>query len=130
MSYFNQVILLGRLTADPELTYTTNGNAVARFSLAVEEPQSKESRDAGEKPKVNFLDCVAWRSLAENLANYQKKGNLILVSGRLTKDSYKAQDGSKRYSTKVVADTIRFMPRGNGNKNKEKGGGDENPFLA
>lgn len=132
MADFNQVILMGRLTADPELRYTTSGTAVAKFTVAVNDPQSKEARDRGDKPKVNFLDCVAWRGLAENLANYQKKGSLVLVSGRLTKRSYDAQDGTKRYVTEVVAEKVQFMPKsgsgngGNGNNGSNGGNGGGN----
>lgn len=124
MADFNQVILMGRLTADPELRYTTSGTAVAKFTVAVNDPQSKESRERGDKPKVQFIDCVAWRGLAENLAKYQKKGNLILVSGRLSKRNYEAQDGSKRYVTEVVANEVQFMPKSNNGNNGSNGGND------
>jgi len=124
VSNFNQVVLMGRLTADPELRYTPTGTAVAKFTVAVNDPQSKESRERGDKPKVQFIDCVAWRGLAENLTKYQKKGNLILVSGRLSKRNYEAQDGSKRYVTEVVANEVQFMPKSNNGNNGSNGGND------
>jgi single-strand DNA-binding protein len=100
----NSVILIGRLTRDPELKYTTNGTAVCRFSLAV---QRKYNRD-----EVDFIDIVAWRGLAENCANYLAKGRLVAVEGRLQVRTYEGQDGQKRKVTEVIAEDVRFLEWG------------------
>ena len=92
----------GRITKDIEIRYTQSGKAVAGFSLAINEGY-------GEKKRTEYVDCVAWEKLAENLAQYQSKGSLVLVMGRLQKRSYEAQDGSKRYVTEIVAQDIEFM---------------------
>jgi len=117
MSNLNDVTLMGRLTKDPELKYTPNGKAVCQFTLAINRPQSKEAREKGDKPQADFIDCVTWGTQAENLANYQKKGSLILVKGRIQKRQYQNQEGENRYVVEVVADQIIFMPKGNGNGN-------------
>jgi single-strand DNA-binding protein len=100
----NKVVLIGRLTRDPELRYTTNGTAVCRFSLAVNRRYNREQTD--------FIDIVAWRGLAENCANYLGKGRLAAVDGSIQVRSYEAQDGQKRRVTEVVADDVRFLDRG------------------
>lgn len=100
----NKVVLIGRLTRDPELRYTTNGTAVCRFSLAVNRRYNRE--------QVDFIDIVAWRGLAENCANYLGKGRLAAVDGSIQIRSYEAQDGQKRKVTEVVADDVRFLDRG------------------
>ncbi|MDI9481066.1 MAG: single-stranded DNA-binding protein [Syntrophomonadaceae bacterium] len=100
----NKVVLIGRLTRDPELRYTTNGTAVCRFSLAVNRRYNRE--------QVDFIDVVAWRGLAENCANYLGKGRLAAVDGSIQVRSYEGQDGQKRKVTEVVADDVRFLDRG------------------
>ena len=101
----NQVTLIGRLTADPELRYTKNGTAVARFTLAVE--RNHKSAD-GEK-ETDFIDIRAWQGRAESCAKYLHKGDLFAVSGRLEIDTYQAKDGSKRKAPLVVADEACFI---------------------
>lgn len=98
----NKWIGCGRITKDIEIRYTQSGKAVASFSLAINEGY-------GEKKRTEYVDCVAWEKLAENLAQYQSKGSLVLVMGRLQKRSYEAQDGSKRYVAEIVAQDIEFM---------------------
>lgn len=97
----NRVILIGRLTRDPELRYTPNGTAVCRFTLAV---QRKFNRD-----EADFIDIVAWRGLAENCANYLSKGKLTAVEGRLQVRAYEGQDGQKRRAAEVIAEDVRFL---------------------
>lgn len=107
----NRVVLVGRLTRDPDLRYTPNGVAVANFTLAVNRPFTNQqgNRDA------DFINCVVWRRPAENLANYMKKGNLVGVDGRLQSRSYEGQDGKMVYITEVVADSVQFLEsRGSG----------------
>jgi single-strand DNA-binding protein len=109
----NKIILIGRLTRDPEPRYTTSGVAVTRFSLAVDRPYSNSQ---GER-ETDFIDIVTWRKLAENCANHLGKGYLVAVEGRLQIGSYEDNQGVKRKSADVVADNVRFLDRGkNGNK--------------
>ena len=119
----NKVILIGRLTKDPELRYTPgNGTAVTTLTLAVDNYNSK----TGEKG-ADFIPVVIWGKQAENTAQYMIKGSQIAISGRITTRSYDAKDGSKRYVTEVVADMfngVSFLSKGNGNNSST---GNSNP---
>lgn len=107
----NRIILIGRLTKDPELRYTSNGTAVCTFTLAVDRPFAKEGQQ-----KADFINCQAWQKTAEACANYLSKGKIAAVDGRLQIRSYEAQDGQKRWVTEVVAETVRFLsPKDAGN---------------
>lgn len=97
----NTVALHGRLTADPELKHTPNDIAVTSFSLAV-------NSGFGDKQKVSFLDCVAWRATAEFLDKYFVKGQELALTGALQTRSYTAKDGGKRKVTEIVAQSIDF----------------------
>ena len=101
----NRVVLVGRLTRDPELKYTTNGIANVRFSIAVNRTFPSQN---GER-QADFINCVAWRNQAENMAKFLRKGSLIGVEGRIETGSYQAQDGSTRYTTDVVCDSVQFL---------------------
>lgn len=101
----NRVVLVGRLTRDPDLRYTPSGVAVANFNIAVNRPFSNQQ---GER-EADFVNCVAWRRQAENLANFMKKGSLIGVDGRIQTRSYEGQDGKMVYVTEVVAESIQFL---------------------
>lgn len=102
----NKVILIGRLTRDPELKFTTGtGIAVATFSLAVDRNYVGQS---GQR-EADFINIVCWRKLAENVANNISKGRLVAVSGSIQTRKYQAQDGSNRYVTEVVADEVKFL---------------------
>ncbi|SFA42627.1 single-strand binding protein [Parageobacillus thermantarcticus] len=101
----NRVILVGRLTRDPELRYTPSGVAVATFTLAVNRPFTNQQ---GER-EADFINCVVWRRQAENVANFLKKGSLAGVDGRLQTRSYEGQDGRRVYVTEVVADSVQFL---------------------
>ena len=101
----NRVVLVGRLTRDPELKYTTNGIANLRFSIAVNRTFTSQN---GER-QADFINCVAWRGQAENMAKFLRKGSLIGVEGRIETGSYQAQDGSMRYTTDVVCDSVQFL---------------------
>ena len=94
----NVVILMGRMTRDPELKYTSGGKAFANFSLAVQKT----------KDEVEFIDCTAWEKTAETIAEYFRKGNRILIQGRLSGSNYE-QNGEKRKSTKVVVNSFEFV---------------------
>jgi single-strand DNA-binding protein len=105
----NQVVLIGRLTRDPELRYTAgSGIPVASFSLAVDRPFTNQQ---GER-ETDFINIVTWRKQAENVANYLKKGSLAAVAGRLQIRSYDDSQGVKRKVAEVVADNVRFLDRG------------------
>ncbi|GIN21963.1 MAG TPA: single-stranded DNA-binding protein [Bacillus bacterium] len=105
----NRVVLVGRLTKDPDLRYTPNGVPVANFTLAVNRTFTNQQ---GER-EADFINCVVWRRPAENVANFLKKGSLAGVDGRLQTRSYDDQDGKRVYVTEVVADSVQFLePRG------------------
>ena len=129
----NRVILVGRLTKDPDLRYTPNGVPVATFTLAVKRPFSNQQ---GER-ETDFINCVVWRRQAENAANYLKKGNLAGVDGRIQTRNYEGQDGKRVYVTEVLAESVQFLePKGSnssgysGDRSSENqyGGNDSNPF--
>ena len=101
----NKVILVGNLTKDPELTTTTNGVSVCRFTIAV----SRRYVGASGERETDFINVVVWRGQAENCHKYLKKGSKCGVIGALQTRSYDAQDGSKRYVTEVVADEVEFI---------------------
>ncbi|MBR8699060.1 single-stranded DNA-binding protein [Enterococcus casseliflavus] len=101
----NNVVLVGRLTKDPDLKYTGNGTAVATFTLAVNRNFTNQS---GER-EADFISCVIWRKPAETLANYAKKGVLIGVTGRIQTRSYDNQQGQKVYVTEVIADNFQLL---------------------
>ena len=101
----NQIVLMGRLTRDPELRRTQSGTAVASFTLAVDRPFS--SRDGGER-QTDFIDCVAWRNTAEFVSKYFVKGQMAAVTGRLQIRDWTDKEGGKRRSAEVVVDNVYF----------------------
>ncbi len=103
----NRIILIGRLTRDPELRYVPSGQPVAGFTLAVDRPFVNQQ---GERA-TDFIDIVAWRRLAEQVTQHLSKGRLVAVEGRLQIRSYETQDGQKRKVAEVVADAVRFLDR-------------------
>ncbi|WP_332634826.1 single-stranded DNA-binding protein [Halalkalibacter flavus] len=149
----NRVVLVGRLTRDPELRYTPNGVAVANFTLAVNRPFSNQQ---GER-EADFINCVIWRKQAENVANYLKKGSLAGVDGRIQTRSYDNNEGKRVFVTEVMAESVQFLePRGassnqgqgndyfgggsapggndfggrqNNNQNRSSGGFNDDPFA-
>lgn len=100
----NRVILIGRLTKDPELRYLPNGVATAGFTLAVDRPTSKD-----KEREADFIPVVTWRQLAETCANYLRKGRLCAVEGRIQVRNYENSEGRRIYVTEVVADNVRFL---------------------
>ena len=100
----NKVILIGRLTKDPDLRYTQSGAAVCSFTLAVDRPFTQ----GGEK-QADFINIVVWNKAAENCAKYLAKGRQAAVEGRLQIRSYDGNDGQKRWVTEVVADRVEFI---------------------
>jgi single-strand DNA-binding protein len=111
----NRVILIGRLTKDPELRYTPAGVAVTQFTLAVDRQFSgnKDEREA------DFIPIVTWRQLAETCANYLRKGRLAAVEGRIQVRNYENNEGRRVYVTEVIADNVRFLE----SSNRESSGG-------
>ena len=101
----NHIVIMGRLTRDPELRRTGSGIAVASFSVAVERDFS--GRDGGEK-ETDFIDCVAWRQTGEFVSKYFTKGRMIVVSGRLQIRSWTDKDGNKRRSAEIIVDNVYF----------------------
>lgn len=113
----NRAILVGRLTRDPELRHTNNDIPVCQFTVAVNRPYQGRS---GER-QADFINCVAWRNQAENLARYMRKGSLIGVEGSIQTRSYDDANGMRRYVTEVVCDSIHFLESKNARQ-------DYNPF--
>ena len=111
----NKVILVGNLTRDPELTTTNSGVSVCRFSLAV----TRRFQNSDGERDADFINIVVWRNLADICHKFLKKGSKCAVVGRLQTSSYEAQDGSKRYTTDVVADDVEFI-----STNRASEGGD------
>ncbi|WP_100406249.1 single-stranded DNA-binding protein [Bacillus solitudinis] len=108
----NRVVLVGRLTKDPELRYTPNGVAVGNFTLAVNRIRKQENG-----PDADFINCVVWQKPAENVANYLKKGSLAGIDGRIQTRSYDNNEGKRVFITEVVAETVQFLePKNSGNQ--------------
>jgi len=101
----NQIVLMGRLTRDPELRHTQSGTAVTSFSLAVD--RRYVSKDGGER-QTDFIDIVAWQNLGEFVSKYFVKGQMAAVTGRLQIRDWTDKDGNKRRSAEVVADNVYF----------------------
>lgn len=114
----NSVVLVGRLTKDPELKYTQGGIAVTRFTLAVNRPFSNQQ---GQR-EADFVNCVTWRKQAENTANYLRKGSLTGIEGRIQTSNFEGKDGNRVFMTEVVADSVQFLePR---SANADRSGGE------
>ncbi|QDI91662.1 single-stranded DNA-binding protein [Salicibibacter halophilus] len=120
----NRVVLVGRLTRDPELRYTPNGVAVANFGIAVNRPFTNQY---GER-EADFLNCVVWRKQAENVANYLKKGSLAGVEGRVQSRSYENREGRRVNVVEIQAESVQFLePR---NVTANRGGDDQGVGAA
>ena len=104
----NNVSLVGRLTADPELRYTSDNRPYVRAAVAVDRNISKEEKDAG-KQSADFISCVFWNKNAENLAKFMKKGSRIAITGQIRTGSYDLDDGTKRYTTDVRVISVTFL---------------------
>lgn len=101
----NRAVLVGRLTKDPDLRYTSTGKAVANFTIAVNRPFTTQN---GER-EADFVNCVIWNKAAENLANYMSKGQLIGVDGNIQTRSFDGQDGKRVFITEVLAGSVQFL---------------------
>lgn len=110
----NKVVLIGRLTKDPELRYAQgNGAAVCKFTLAVARPFKKDETD--------FINCVSFGKAAETINRYMTKGKQLAVTGSIRTGSYDAQDGTKRYTTDIAVDEFEFIGNGQGASNTPQG---------
>lgn len=109
----NKVILIGRLTKDPELRYTQNGTAVCTFTLAVNRAFTKEGEQSAD-----FINIVVWGKIGENSAKYLSKGRQVAIEGKLQVRSYDGDDGKKRYVTEVIAERVEFI--GSGDKKTQR----------
>ncbi|WP_061342945.1 single-stranded DNA-binding protein [Clostridium botulinum] len=117
----NKVVLIGRLTKDPELRFTPGaGTAVTTLTLAVDKYNSK----SGQK-EADFVPVVVWGKQAESTANYMTKGSQMAISGRIQTRNYEAKDGTKRYVTEVVATEVKFLGNAKGQDNTSSS---NNPF--
>lgn len=111
----NNVVLVGRLTKDPDLKYTQNGTATATFTLAV----NRNFTNASGEREADFINCVIWRKQAEALANYARKGTLIGVTGRIQTRNYENQQGQRVYVTEVVAENFQLLESRNQGENNQ-----------
>ncbi len=113
----NKAILMGRLTADPELKATTNGVSVCSFTVAV----NRRFVKAGEERKADFINCVAWRNTAEFICNYFAKGRMIGLIGSIQTRDWTDNEGKRRYATEVIVDEAYFT-EGKGSNDNASGG--------
>ena len=109
----NKVVLIGRLTRDPELRYTSGNAAVCNFTIAVDRPFNSNTQERG----TDFIPIVVWNKQAENVKNYLAKGSQVAVEGRMQVRNYDDNNGQKRYVTEVIANSVEFM----GSKNSNNG---------
>lgn len=132
MANFNKVLLIGNLTRDPQLSYTPNQTAVADFGLAVN--RKWKGQDGENKEETCFVDCRAFGRIAENINKYLTKGRPLFVEGRLTFDSWTAQDGTKRSKHRITVENFQFLggpAAGSAGANKpEQGVGETSPGAA
>ena len=117
---YNRIILMGRLTKDPELKTTQSGVTMCRFSIAVDRAYSK-----GQEKQTDFFDITAWRQTAEFVSKYFSKGRMILVEGKLQNNNYTDQNGVKQYRNAIIADSVSFC--GDKSNNQQNGGGQSAP---
>ena len=125
MASFNKVLLMGNLTRDPELRYTSGGSAVCNFSMAMNRKYTDKSGE--RRDETTYMRVTVWGKQGENCAQYLSKGRGVFVEGRLQSRSWETEDGQKRSAVDVVADTVQFLPGRGGNAG---GGGfnDEPPM--
>ncbi len=121
MANFNKILLLGNLTRDPQLSYTPNQTAVVDFGLAVNRKWT--GQDGSAREETCFVDCRAFGKTAETINKYLTKGRPVFVEGRLTFDSWTAQDGTKRSKHRVTVENFQFLPGGGQPGGGQPGGG-------
>lgn len=112
----NKAILIGRLTRDPELRYTSSNRAVCQFTVAIDRPFTNQSTGQRE---ADFINVVAWDKTGENIGKYMTKGRLIAVEGRIQTRNYENNEGRKVYVTEVIASNVQFLESRNATNNSE-----------
>ena len=117
----NNVVLMGRLTATPELKSTGNGTAVTSFTLAVERNFVRQ----GEQRQADFIECVAWKNTAEFIEKYFRKGSMIALTGHIQTRNYEDKNGNKRKAVEVVADSVSFCGGKNENNAESENNNDD-----
>ena len=110
----NNVVLIGRLTRDPELRYTPTNIAATQFNLAV----NRNFKNQNGEREADFINCVMWRQQAENFANWVKKGNLVGITGRIQTRNYEGTDGKRVYVTEVVAESFQLLEKRDNSANQ------------
>lgn len=120
----NKAILVGNVGKDPEVRYLDNGVAVAQFSLATTE--NYKDKEGNKQSRTEWHNIVLWRGLAEVAEKYVKKGQALYIEGRITNRSYDAQDGTKRYITEIVANTMQML----GSRSSNEGGATAPPPIS
>lgn len=123
----NRIQLIGRLTRDPELRYLSNGHPMAQFTIAVD----RDFKNAAGDRETDFINCVAWRKLAEQVGQYCARGRLVAVEGRLQTRAYETQDGSRRRVSEVVGDRVWFLdsPRPDAERAPDPGAAEGQPEV-
>lgn len=118
----NRVVLVGRLTRDPELRYTANGAAVANFTVAV----NRTFKNAQGEREADFINCIIWRKAAENFANFTNKGSLVGIEGRIQTRNYDNQQGQRVYVTEVVVENFSLLESRSESEKRSSGNGSNN----
>ena len=121
----NKVVLIGRLTRDPDLRYPSSNVPVANFTIAVNRPFENQN---GERV-ADFINIIVWRKQAENVKKYIGKGSLVAVEGRIQTRNYEGQDGKRVYVTEVVADSVQFLESKSQSQNRGASFGMEDPSM-
>jgi single-strand DNA-binding protein len=122
----NRIILIGRLTRDPDLRYTPAGVAVTQFTLAVD----RNFKPEGGEKEADFIPIVTWRQLAETCANYLCKGRLTAVEGRIQVRNYENNEGKRVYVTEVIADNVRFLESNSTQSNQQQQSNQADPYSG
>ena len=120
----NRVMLIGRLTAKPELRYTGSNVPYARFTIAV----NRQFNNQEGNREADFINIVVWRKQAEVICNYFDKGNQIAIEGRIQTGSYDDKDGNKRYTMEVVADSVQFLETRAQSQNRSQASNEPSPY--
>ena len=121
----NKVILIGRLSRDPELRHTANGTAVCQINVAISRPVAQ-----GKEPETDFINVTVWNKPAENIAKYLSKGRQVAIEGRIQTRSYDNNEGKKTYVTEVIANNVEFLGSANDKNRISPRESEENPFDA
>ena len=122
----NKVVLTGRITKDPEIRYTQSGMPNLRFSLAVD----RQTRDAQGNRTADFINCVAFSQQADFMSRYVKKGNMLVVEGRIQTGQFQGQDGQVRYTTDVVVERVENLSPREANQNQQPQPQQQNPYQG